>query len=68
MGLSKKDQQALDELNAYLASRTEKTNRTSDQHYIAAQNRTNEQREYQRQACQQRDNTYQSESNSRNLS
>jgi hypothetical protein len=37
MGLSKKDQQALDELNAYIASRDEKTNTQSDKKILAAQ-------------------------------
>jgi hypothetical protein len=35
MALSKKDQQSLDELNAYLASRDEKTNKVSDKQILA---------------------------------
>jgi hypothetical protein len=33
--MNKKDQQALDELRAYIASRTEKTNRQSDKHILS---------------------------------
>jgi len=65
--MNKQDQQALAELNEYLAGRTAETNRISDRHYIAAHGRINniQQQQNLKQACQQRDNSYQAEVNAR---
>jgi len=65
--MNKQDQQAIAELNAYLSTRTEDTNRVSDRHYIAAHARTNNEahRQQHQEACVQRDNNYQAEVNAR---
>lgn len=64
--MNKQDKQALEELQAYLATRTEDSNRVSDRHYIAAHNRTSsEQHRKQHQAAcaTKRNNSYQAVAN-----
>jgi hypothetical protein len=66
--MNKQDKQALAELTAYLASRTEDSNRVSDRHYIAAHTRiSNETHRKQHQAAcaTKRDNTYQAQANAK---
>jgi hypothetical protein len=65
--MNKQDKQALEELQAYILTRTEDTNRVSDRHYIAAHARTTSDtyRQRHKEACVQRDNTYQAETNTR---
>lgn len=64
--MNKQDKQALEELQAYLATRTEDTNRVSDRHYIAAHGRTSNEahRKQHQEACVvKRDNSYQAQTN-----
>lgn len=64
--MNKQDQQAISELQAYLATRTEDTNRVSDRHYIAAHARTSNEthrRQHQEACVVKRDNSYQAERN-----
>ena len=66
--MNKQDKEAIDKLKAYLASRTEDTNRVSDRHYIAAHTRTSNetQRQLHKVACAtKRDNSYQAEANAK---
>lgn len=64
--MNKQDKQALAELDAYLASRTEDTNRVSDRHYIAAHDRTSNEthrKQHQVACATKRDNSYQARAN-----